>query len=166
MVPRWEARGREALRGEGPAARRNSPLGAALALDPCRGRSKTQSYSGGLPNSRSKCAQPTRSGNTLPVIAGGSILPSGTTPRKRRWLGGPKVPRGMMHGGVKAKYSRDPGGPRGARPQAPRRARQINRGAARSEFFRRAILSDKSPIRGSSGLAAWQSPRIVYPFPR
>lgn len=54
---------------------RNSPVGAAFALDPCPCRSKTQSYSGTLPNRRSKCAQPTRSGNTLPVIAGGSILP-------------------------------------------------------------------------------------------
>ncbi|KAL2741307.1 hypothetical protein V1477_010368 [Vespula maculifrons] len=54
---------------------RNSPVGAAFALDSCPCRSKTQSYSGTLPNRRSKCAQPTRSGNTLPVIAGGSILP-------------------------------------------------------------------------------------------
>ncbi|KAL2740299.1 hypothetical protein V1478_000440 [Vespula squamosa] len=54
---------------------RNSPVGAAFALDSCPCWSKTQSYSGTLPNRRSKCVQPTRSGNTLPVIAGGSILP-------------------------------------------------------------------------------------------
>lgn len=39
-----------------------------------RDRGKTLNYSGASPNRRSKCVQPTRSGNTLPVIAGGGIL--------------------------------------------------------------------------------------------
>lgn len=48
-----------------------------------------QSYSAALPNRRSKRAQPSRSGNTLPVIAGGSILPgaaatSSTSNRPRK----------------------------------------------------------------------------------
>lgn len=50
---------------------------------PARRESKTQSYSAALPNRRSKCAQPTRRGNTLPVIAGGSILPRATLSRNR-----------------------------------------------------------------------------------
>lgn len=102
-----------------------------------------QSYSAALPNRRSKCAQPSRSGNTLPVIAGGSILPRAaatssprTVQERRRW--------GCEMG---CRYD-TPNVPWGVRESAPMRARQINResvseragrgeaGCGASEFFR------------------------------